>query len=69
MKITKVRVEFDNNGVLDFNYPGGFDLGDIPGALGISAGNLVEAESGTVQHALHGLITVGLNILAKRFGL
>ena len=69
MKISKVRIEFDNGGMLDFQYPGGFSITDVPKMLNVSPESLVSADKGTWQHALFGFLNIGFNVLLKRFGL
>ena len=69
MKITEIKIKFDNGGMLDFNYPGGFDLGDIPGALGLSAESFAETEPGTWQHSLNTLTSILFSLAMKRIGL
>ena len=69
MKISKVRIEFDNGGMLDFQYPGGFNIDEIPVMLGITPDKLVSADKGTWQHALLGFLNVGFSVLMKRIGL
>jgi len=69
MRITEIKITFDNGGLLHFQYPGGFDLNDFPGVLGLSTESLVNAKKDTWQYGLKDLLDMGFSMLMKRIGL
>lgn len=69
MKITKITVDFDSGAVLEYQDPKGVNLGDIPAMIGLSAGDIVDAEAGTPQAAIMTLLSFGLSFVANKYGI
>jgi len=63
MKITKVTLQWDDGSTTEHASPKGLDLGDV---LGMAAGDV---KSDSLGGLLQGLISGGIGLLIKKFGL
>ena len=63
MKLTKVTLQWDSGAVTEHADPKGIDFGDI---LGMATGDVEPASFGAL---LQSLLTGGIGLLIKKFGL
>ena len=69
MKLTKITLNFDNGASAEYQDAKGLDIGDVFGGLGLTPESISEGAAGTLAGLIQTILTVGIGILMKRFGL
>lgn len=69
MKITEIKVTFDNGAIIEGQHPTGFDISELFGNLGLTADSISNAEPGTWKSAVGNLASILIGVAMKRYGL